>query len=428
MGVDITWFHSVDTGLGSFNYAKWKDRDELDRKRWGNDYGRADSHVINLAYKIMKEESPETKIIFVIYPYSAGVLSDDFPYNMLRRQGKTISKADGEKEKQFIHKYFKTISEETPEDIFFCLRENPLELTQRWMSATRHPIMIYYDTFVPFCSSRARYIKTWYSKEYENIYFWPSISSRNYIFGLEMPVRMLLHAEYCWNTDQEGAGFFQPTHFYKDFFEPKVVFEKIIPRACRAYWGDEGGRYFVPLFQGGITPDFIEDPDKFFHEKLKKTSGDLVKMLEKEGNTAYTRGEERFANPSAEMRRQLEYLELVLPSLEKWLETYELKERDPYTYQYGTLLYLLAHYWYRKAAVWVPYLELQEAIHRKEDDQVRALVLEGQAAIRTGKDEMGKVLKRISVHPCLMPTVGGQRLDKKLMAEFDVLASRFEDL
>ena len=111
----------------------------------------------------------------------------------------------------------------------------------------------------------------------------------------QLPMRMLLNAEYSWNTEQEGAAPFEWVDYAKDLFEPKVVFEKIIPRACRAYWGDGADRYWARLFQGGLTPLLLEDPERFFKKELKV---DFGKTLEVEGNVVLKRGKERFADPA----------------------------------------------------------------------------------------------------------------------------------
>ncbi len=426
-GIDITWFHAVDTGLGSFNYAKWKDRDELDKKKWGNDYGHADAHVMNLAYKILKEESPETRIIFVTYPYSASVLSDDFPQKMLERRGKTINEEDAKKERDFIRNYFKIISEEAPNDIWFCQRESSPKDTKLWVEATKRPIMIYYDTFTPFCSSRARFIKTWFSKEYDNFYFWPS-AARNYISGLEMPVRMLLHAEYSWNTEQEGSGLYEGKDFGKDYFEPKEVFDEIIPRTCRAYWGDQAGQYWAKLFQGGLVPKFIDNPMTFLEKELKIAKGDLVKILEAEGNVVTRKGGDRFSKPLEEMQRQQKYLESVLPGLENWLTNYKLKENDPFTYRYGTTLYLLANYWYHKASAWIPYLELEQAVAQKKVENSKQLAMQGRKSLRNAKESIEQVVTKIAAHPVLIPTIKGKRLDEKIIKDFSQMRRDLQKL
>ncbi|MBN1670848.1 MAG: hypothetical protein JXR37_07440 [Kiritimatiellae bacterium] len=426
-GVDFTWFHAEDTGLSSFNYAKWKDRDELDKQRWGNDYGRAEAHVMNLARRVCREEAPDLKVVFVPYPYGGGILSDDFPRNMLRKRGKPVDKGEAQRERAFIRRFFDTLAREAPDDVWFCQRETDAEQAKRWADATRRPVMMYYSTMIPFCSSRARYIGTWYSEQHDNIYFFPSTGSVPYLGGLEMPMRMLLNAEYCWNTAQEGAAPFEWVNYARDLFEPEVVFKKIIPRACRAYWGDDTDRYWAPLFQGGLTPLFLEDPERFFKEELKL---DFAATLEAEGNVAPKRGMERFADSVAEMRRQAEHLETALPPLEQWLTTHELKARDPFTHRYGTTLYLLAHYWRRMAAVWVPYMELKRLGARGEPAKRRALALQAQRAADAGLAAMQQVLQKTAAHPCLIPVSWsrGGPLDKKVVEDFDRAHKRIEKL
>jgi len=426
-GIDVTWFHGEDGGLGSFNYAMWKNRDALDRQRWGNDYGRAEAHVWNMAHRVMREESPDTKIVFVPYPYGGGVLSDKFPHNMLRRRGKTIDEAGALRERTFIRKFFATLAKEAPKDIWICMRETDAEQTARWVAATQRPTYIYYSTFIHLCSSRARYAKTWYSDVYPNMYFFPSGGSASYLSGVEMPMRMLLNAEYSWNTEQDGAASFEWVNYARDLTEPKVVFEKIVPRACRAYWGDGTDRYWARLFQGGLTPLFLEDPELFFKKEVK---ANFAKTLEAEGNIVLRRGMEAFNDPVAELRRQAQHLDATLPLLDRWFESHELKARDPFTHRYGTMIYVLAHYWRRMADVWIPYLELKRLGNGGDRAKRRALTAQARGAAATGKAAMGRLLQRTSRHPFLIPIVfsRGGTLDKKVVADLDKALKRVEKM
>jgi hypothetical protein len=423
-GVKFVWFHTADTGLSSLNYAQWNYRDKLDKENFGNDYGKADVHVIDMIYEIFQKESPDTKITYVTYPYTASVLADDFPQNIVP----DLSGAYAEEAKTFIRKYFKTFSEKTPKSIYTCLRETKRSNVEKWLEATKRPILLYFETCkngYNLISSRPRYIKTFYFKDYDNAYFYPSIYE-SFIHGVEIPVEMLLNAEYCWNVNQKGAAYFDKYDFTKDLTEPKVVFDEIVPRCARAYWGPEAGKYFAPLFQTGIVPGFIENPMEF-QRTLRKS---FVKILEISGNLTFARGSEIFFDGAAkEMRKQHSNLEKALPPLNEWMENYQAKKLDSFSYKYGTMFWLLAHYWHCKAAIWAPILELQNHIINGNSTEAKAALQEAQKAIKTAKTEINKALGEIKgKHLCLMPKFNKKPLNEGILIELEKLEAKCKEL
>ncbi len=426
LGVEFVWYHAVDTGLGSFNYAKWKDRDEADKKKWGNDYGRADAHIMNMIHRIFKEESPQTRIVFITYPYGASVFSDDFPHNMLQVRGKTIDEAGGKRERDFIRNYFKTLDELTPKDTFFLLRECARDDMERWIKFTNRPVMLANWDHLEFPNSRPRYIHSWVMKEYDNFYFWAGVYDYTYIQFYTMPVRFLLHSEYSWHSSQSGYTDYLHSDYSKDYLEPKAVFDEVIPRTCRALWGDETGKYLAPLFQGQLTPTFLDDPQLFFRKVLRRQ--DFGKVMEQEGNVVFTKGQQRYSEPIKEMKRQAEYLESIQPSLEKWFENYPVRERDMINYQEGMFLYMLGNYWNLKAKAWIPYLELQQAINKGQQDQVSSLKAQCRDAISSGKKQMQDIVKKIAEYPCFTPYRRGVPFNEKVVKDFDKIAKQLEEL
>jgi Glycosyl hydrolase family 67 N-terminus len=416
------WFHTVDTGLSTLNYADWKNRDKLDKKKFGNNLGMAASHVINLIDSAFKKESPQTNIVYVTYPYSAAVLADDFPENLFP----DIASAYAMREKLFIKKYFKAIRENTPKNLYTCLRETNRENVERWLNATKRPILAYFETSHRpgdnLCNSRPRFIKTFYSKQYDNIYFFPSVYV-TFIHGIEVPVKVLLNAEYCWNVNQKGADYYKKFNFATDLTKPKVIFNDIVPRCCRAYWGPKAGKYFVPLFQAGITPGFIENPVKF----QRSLRSSFVKALDAAGNLTYSKGSEIFFTGAiAQMRKQHAKLKKAIPPLNNWLNNYKAKTRDNFSYKYGTMFWLLANYWYYKSAVWIPALELQK--HIVNGDKTKALnsLKQAEKALKNAKSKMKDAIAKISgKHLCLMPRlkVNGKRkiLPQIMLGELDEL-------
>ena len=416
------WFHTADTGLTSLNYAQWKMRDALDKKNYGDDYGLADFHVISLIQKVFKEEAPDTQIVYVTYPYTAMVLDDKFPRNIVP----DISGAYAEKEKQFINKYFKTFSEKVPKNIYTCLRETDRKSVERWLNATKHPMLIYFETGgYNIINSRPRYIKTFYFEGYDNIYFYPSIYEA-FIHGTEPPAKMLLNAEYSWNVNQEGSGYFKESDFSKDLTEPKVVFERIVPRTCRAYWGADAGKNFDLLFQAGIVPDFIENPTDFQKELNKKSA----KVLEISGNNTFSSGTQMFLeNPEKEMKRQNEKLGKAIPPIENWLDNYSNKKLDPFSYKYGTMLYLFANYWYYKSAVWVPFLEVEKYIVNGEKEKAGKALKEAAKVLKTADEGIKKAIARIKgKHLCLIPTIQKKAMYENMLEAFSKLESKYKEL
>lgn len=424
-GVKFVWFHTADTGLTSLNYAQWNYRDDLDKEKFGNDYGKADAHVINMLYKIFQKYSPETRITYVTYPYTASVLVDDFPKNIIP----DLSGAYAEEARKFIRQYFRTFSRDTPKDIYTCLRETERENVELWLKATKHPILLYYETCkggYNLLSSRPRYIKTFYFKEYDNIYFYPSIYE-SFIHGVEAPIEILLNAEYCWNVNQKGAAYFDKYDFVKDLSEPKVVFDKIVPRCARAYWGPDAGKYFTPFFQAGIVPGFIENPLEF-QKKLRRS---FVKIVEITGNLTFTRGSEVFFEGAAdEMRKQRAGIEKALPALNEWMDQYEAKKQDGFSCKYGVMLWLLAHYWRCKAAVWIPVLELQEHIINGKKAEAETALREMKDELEKAKTEISGALQKIKDKRllCLMPKVNKLSLNENMLKELEKLEARYKEL
>jgi hypothetical protein len=424
-GVRFVWFHTADTGLSSLNYAQWNYRDELDKEKFGNDYGKADTHVINLLYKVFQKYSPQTRITYVTYPYTASVLAKEFPKNIIP----DLSGAYAEDAKKFIDNYFKTFSKDTPKDISTCLRETERKNVELWLEATKHPILLYYETCkggYNLVSSRPRYIKTFYFKDYDNIYFYPSIHE-SFIHGVEIPVEILLNAEYCWNVDQKGAGYFKKYDFAKDLSEPKVVFDEVVPRCARAYWGPDAGKYFTPFFQAGIVPGFIGNPFDF-QRKLRRS---FVKILEISGNLTFARGSEVFFDGAAdEMRKQRASLEKALPFLDEWMEKCKNKKQDAFSYKYGTMLWLLAHYWRGKAAIWTYVLEAQEHIDNGRKPEAEIALKKMKKELVNAKLEISGALKKIKdeKHFCLMPKVNRMPLNESILKEFEKLEAKYKEL
>jgi len=424
-GIKFVWFHTADTGLTSLNYAQWNYRDALDKERFGNDYGKADAHVINMLYEIFQKYSPETRITYVTYPYTASVLADDFPQNIIP----DISGAYAEEARKFIDNYFMTFAKDTPKDIYTCLRETERKNVELWVKATKHPILLYYETCrggYNLLSSRPRYIKTFYFKDYDNIYFYPSIHE-SFIHGVEVPVEILLNAEYCWNVDQKGAAYFEKYDFSKDLSTPKVVFDEIVPRCTRAYWGAEAGKYFTPFFQAGIVPGFVENPFEF-QRSLRKS---FVKVLEISGNLTFANGSDIFFEGAVEeMEKQRSNIEKALPFLDEWMAEYKAKKADGFSYKYGVMLWLLSHYWHCKAAIWIPVLELRNHI-----DYGRKV--EAEKALAAMKEQLAKAKLEISgalqiiideKHLCLMPKVNNLQLNEYMLNELEKFEAKYKEL
>lgn len=423
--VKFCWFHTADAGLTSLNYAQWENRDELDRNNYEDNYGLADSHVISLIQKVFREESPDTKIVYIIYPYTAMVLNKNFPQNIIP----DISGAYAEQEKAFIKKYFKTFSTHVSPSIYTCLRETSKENVDLWLKATKHPMLIFFESGrlgFSILNSRARYMKTFYSQKYDNILFYPSLGS-SFFPDIESPIEMLLNAEYSWNVNQVGSDYFKKFDFAMDLSEPKVVFEKLIPRACRAYWGTVAGNNFEALFQAGIVPGFLDDPYQF-QKDIKQVSG--AGGLESAGNDISPAGTEIFFdNPVIEMKRQNEKLQKAIPDIEKWLDSYENKNLDPFSYKYGSMLYLFANYWYYKSLAWTSFLETEDYIIKGEKEKAEKSLLEANAAFKTACNGMAETISKIKgKHLCLIPSMHKEPIYKAISAELKKLEKKYEEL
>ena len=73
-GITDLAFHDTDTGA-FLNPARWGDRCDVCRERWGDDYAAATVNKHLIFCEEIKRAAPRCRLHFVIYPYQISVLT-----------------------------------------------------------------------------------------------------------------------------------------------------------------------------------------------------------------------------------------------------------------------------------------------------------------------------------------------------------------
>ncbi len=245
MGITDVAYHDTDTGR-YFNPSQWNDRSEEDRKRWGDDYGRATANKVNICYQEFKKKIPGIRFHFTQYPYNITILDPDY-----RLRGLKPKKSAGSKKQESVKelrakcvRFWQGLHKHLPIDV---------NLTQR--EAVPRPTGIFREKMIPgrgvlvwdavTCSVRRRPFfhegVSWVSSLCHNPHDFIFIAFADTF----VPLNSLGIREYSWNTDTPGA-----VNFRNRVNPESKLFTLIMPRIVRNLFGKEA----APEITAAIAP------------------------------------------------------------------------------------------------------------------------------------------------------------------------------
>ncbi|NOZ21703.1 MAG: hypothetical protein GXP25_11535 [Planctomycetes bacterium] len=262
---DTFFLHATDGG-GWKNPAMWNDRCPQCKKKYGDDHAKADAVVFSLYYRTIKKLVPNIKFVAVVYPYSSCYLDPAYIEEQIRSEsgdipnGKELAKEITEQHRQFLQR----INTLLPKGIYVCVREDTRQRIDRMREVYgKRNFQLYYEYaywkgWRPFFIMTPRWTKTFLYNDHEDILF-----GNNSGYGFN-PLTQMYGVECAWNTDGPGRWFFPSKQAWmnpENCLVPRDVARDFAETACRNYWGDVAGPYFVPVFMGNISPYFIHDPE-----------------------------------------------------------------------------------------------------------------------------------------------------------------------
>ena len=381
-GAGAIYYHVIDTGSG-----EWRVRSEATKKRFGDNRAAADAHVINIICDAYKRIAPGTKLIFSLQPYHAYVLMES------HYKARDIVDVYA---KFYIHKvkkYYAGICKGTPADIFITVREGQKVWMDRWFEVVRRPAHCYVILGQwGLTRTRARYLKTYLRKDRESLM---DVYGYQSSFDEIVP-QQLLAQEYLWNAERQGAGDWPKYYqdFVKDSAEPREIVQGLLPRICDNIWGRGGGKHFVGLFKGRVFPGYALRPDLFRRARAFRSRGFLKDGASLRDAYNTENGDMFFgAKGVATMRKQVVALAGAKRDVGKWLTGFRAKDRDRYSYAYGTYLYKMVVLWRVYAEIWHNYMAAEEAIKRGDKTAAGGYIEQGLNAVAKAPAEIDAALR-----------------------------------
>ena len=251
MGFTDIWFHDTDAGL-YLNPAQWNDRNEQDRKRWGDDYAAAviNKHMIHV--EELRKLSPNIRIHFTLVPYGCNILdvrSGAEVMQWVHGDNPDIMKLAEKMHVKYVD-FFKRVSDAFPEGVYLQIREADGVSRQKFNELLgNRPICTWYavNPLYPFFSPTSSMLKEICNHVH-------SVVKPAYCDNL-VPLNSLAIREYMWNTKTPGMqtwpySFGFDHKLITDFLErssaDEDVYRVVLPRVARALFGRE------------IAPDITE--------------------------------------------------------------------------------------------------------------------------------------------------------------------------
>ena len=378
---DFVYCESIDTGLTTLNYSEWNDRSADDKRRFGDDRGAADCNVINLIYQTIRKNNSAAKFVITLYPYSTDmVMASNFPENMGLKMPSVFAARERKKLKDFYAK----VQQGIPSDIRLLYREGPrkdIEAFRKLFPGRSFEIYFEFggDGYRPVFATNPRFSKSFYfDNRNDMIYYSESFLMCQLAIN---PVQAMLCANYAWNVNDSGSGYFQ---YYispqKDSLGPDVIMKHFVPAACRYLWGEKG-KYFEPLMTGGIYGGMIENPDNLL-KLMKMRLAESKTAMERSGTPSridLSISPEEFISADG-MKRQYEASHAARKSLEQLLQQdnrampLNARRYVPHFYKYALL-------WEIYAEIWMYYMKAKESYQAGNISGGDLAVSQGKSAV-----------------------------------------------
>ena len=202
-GLTDIGFHDTDTG-GFLNPARWNDRCEVCRKRWGDDFAAATIHKHRIYYDEITKRAPGCRLHFTLYPYNISVLTQAGAerYHVARYGPSPSVPAAARRVREKFTDFWRQMTKGLPADVSFCIRETVSENARRFHALTApHGTFIWYkvgsEQWQAFFDESPRWAPTFYSGR-DDVMFTVSLESF-------VPLKALAVREYTWNVGAPGA-------------------------------------------------------------------------------------------------------------------------------------------------------------------------------------------------------------------------------
>ena len=262
------FLHSMDCG-GVDNPGNWAKRTPMDIKRWGNDRAAAEANLYNIIYNNMIKNHPDLLCIIVEYPYGASYLKNQEIIEWLTRLNSLLNP-----------------------DIYFCMRECSRENLEKWLAMTgKRPYIIGFEPYPvrhqQFFSCMPRYARTFYFKDREKDIYWMFSNST---LKRNLEPKALIQAEYAWNTEAPGWGWFPEDAKYITRIDEQVpqINEELLPRALSIFYGEKAAQYIAKALSTCISAGITTNQSAFQGASLSsyfnakaKAGEEAVKDMEK---------------------------------------------------------------------------------------------------------------------------------------------------
>jgi len=259
-GITDLGFHDWDTG-GYLNPARWEDRCEVCRKRWGDDFAAATINKFRILYEEIKKVCPDVRLHFTLYPYNISVLTQKTAeeYHIERYgPGPSVPEIAKRLRERFTD-FWRRVTKGLPDDVTFCIRENIPENVRRFQEITKpHGTFIWYlagsKYWRPFLDVSPSWAPTFYSGR-DDVMF--TVSMETFV-----PLKALAVREYTWNTKTPGASPWNrlpPEEWWRNGEAKGDIFSRVFPHIVRNVFGRRAAPELTEALSLNMAPNQIFD-------------------------------------------------------------------------------------------------------------------------------------------------------------------------
>ncbi len=248
-GYTDLFVHAVDGG-GFRDPELWSKRDQLTRKKYGNNRVKADLDMFKIYIDAFRARNLDPTII--IYPYSGLFLQDKYAFKALGLAPTAGNKKLVEQKLNKIKQFMKAINAQLPKDIKICVRESKKEIMDDYYQVyAGRPMLIYFEVMHPRYS-----IGQLLPKDISS--FWSAYDpsrKQNDIIWLQMYRKFMEQAavggaEYAWNAKFPGYSDLDRANSINYNAATLAVMAE---RAAVGLWGDKYGQLLKDVFSHNLS-------------------------------------------------------------------------------------------------------------------------------------------------------------------------------
>ena len=257
IGITDVGFHDTDTG-GLDNPARWNERCDVCRKRWGDDYVAATVHKHRIFYDALKKAVPDMRIHFTIYPYKVNMLDQRAGEAYLGSKygrGPAVTEMAKKHKKQY-EVLWKRMHNELPPDVTLAMRETTPAPIKAYRRLTPGRGMFTWYGILQgnwgssFFNEGPRWTGTFFDNQ--NDFLWPIAFGTDFVLLQSLAVR-----EYAWNVNAPGAAPWARLSADKQWkhSEPKgEIYSVVLPHVVRNFFGREAAPEITTAVSQNVAP------------------------------------------------------------------------------------------------------------------------------------------------------------------------------